>query len=131
MHPRQPTFSPIKKYHYGVHVLVYRLIIQNAYLVHKNEEFCTLQILSKYIFQLFAIPNFLLVLQVVLAFLPTGAQRGRPMMKKTMEMARMTRVLWGLRVGYWSMTPVRTVSNMANYIMYNQKLNRFIHKLII
>lgn len=70
------------------------------------------------------------VLLRMFAFLPTGAQRGRPMMKKTMEMARMTRVLWGLRVGYWSMTPVRTVSNMANY-GYNQKLNRIIQKLII
>lgn len=82
-----------------------------------------------YIFQLFAFPNFPVSFRLFV-FLPTGAQRGRPIMKKTMEMARMTRVLWGLRVGYWSMTPVRTVSNMANY-RYNQKLNRFIQKLII
>lgn len=37
------------------------------------------------------------------------------MMKKTIQMRRMTKVFRGLRTGYWSMTPVSTVSNMANY----------------
>lgn len=34
-------------------------------MVNKNEEFCTLQILSKYIFQLFTIPSFPRVTQDV------------------------------------------------------------------
>lgn len=96
----------------------------------KNFTHIKIAHLSKYIYDvsIFANPSFPRIELFVL--LPTGAQRGRPMMKKTMEMARMTRVLWGLRVGYWSMTPVRTVSNIANY-GYNQKLNRIIQKLII
>lgn len=122
-HNKQPPLD--KKNHYAVRV--YSLIWS---IKMKNFAHIKTAHLSKYIYDvsIFANPSFPRIELFVL--LPTGAQRGRPMMKKTMEMARMTRVLWGLRVGYWSMTPVRTVSNIANY-GYNQKLNRIIQKLII
>ena len=54
---------------------------------------------------------------------PTGQQRGRPRMKKTTEMARITRVFLGRRNGYWSMTPVSTVSNMANWNVIKSHIN--------
>lgn len=127
-HDNQPLPRFKKK-----HTMLYMYLYTDLYKTHiwsiKMKNLHTSNSIKIYIFQLFAISNFPVSFRLFV-FLPTGAQRGRPMMKKTMEMARMTRVLWGLRVGYWSMTPVRTVSNMANY-RYNQKLNKFIQKLII